>query len=174
MKIHNPGGHLDQMLRQTRAHHVQLSSMADLKANMLMTMSSLVITLSVPHTFTGGYRWPFMVMILFCLFTILLAVYAVMPKLPLRYKAEHHTDVNNPQFNVLFFGDFIHLDYAEYEAAMEEMLNDPSRTYEAQVREIYTLGRFLALKKYRFLRLAYTCFIIGLFTSFAVLIASKW
>lgn len=30
MKINNPGGHLDQMLRQTRAHHVQLSSMADI------------------------------------------------------------------------------------------------------------------------------------------------
>ena len=173
MKINEPGGHLDQLLRQTRAHHVQLSSMADLKANMLMTMSSLVITLAVPHTFSGGFRWALIVMIFFCLFTILLAAYAVMPKLPLSYKADHLDAVNNPKFNILFFGDFIHLEYAEFEAAMESVLNDPSRAYEVQVREIYTLGRFLALKKYRFLRLAYTCFIVGLFSSFAVLLLAR-
>ncbi len=32
------------------------------------------------------------------------------------------------------------MDYAQFEAAMEEMLNDLSRAYEVQVREIYSLG----------------------------------
>ena len=39
MTIHQPGAHLDHMIRQTRIHHVQLSSMADIKANMLLTVS---------------------------------------------------------------------------------------------------------------------------------------
>jgi len=52
---------------------------------------------------------------------------------------------------------------------MEEMLNDHSKTYEAQVREIYTLGVFLAQTKYRYLRLAYLVFVTGLFTSGLVL-----
>jgi hypothetical protein len=37
---------------------------------------------------------------------------------------------------------------------MEEMMNDPTITYQAQVREVYTLGRFLATQKYRTLRFA--------------------
>lgn len=49
---------------------------------------------------------------------------------------------------------------------MEEVMNDPSRVYGAQVREIYLLGTFLAKKKYRFLRLGYLSFITGLFASF--------
>ena len=45
---------------------------------------------------------------------------------------------------------------------MENILNDPSQLYQAQVREIYALGTFLAKKKYRFLRLAYLTFLIGI------------
>jgi hypothetical protein len=44
---------------------------------------------------------------------------------------------------------------------MEEIMNDPSRTYKAQVREIYSIGTYLAKKKYRFLKLAYILFLSG-------------
>lgn len=172
MKINQPGTHLDHMLRQTRFHHVQLSSMADVKANMLLTMSSVVITLATPHLFKPDFKWPLLVLVAFSLATVGLAAYAVMPKLPLSRKAAPHPDVNDPRFNLLFFGDFTRLDYAEFEAAMEEVMNDPSRTYEAQVRELYTLGVFLATRKYRFLRLAYLSFIAGLFLSFVVMLLS--
>ena len=37
-----------------------------------------------------------------------------------------------------------------------------------QVREVYTLGRFLAERKYRYLRLAYLAFIAGLAASTAL------
>ena len=58
MNIHHVGAHLDQLLRQTRQHHVQLSSMADLKANLLLTMSSLVMTLSAPLLLQERLRLP--------------------------------------------------------------------------------------------------------------------
>jgi hypothetical protein len=77
---------------------------------------------------------------------------------------------SSPGFNLLFFGDFVNMDYADYESAMEEVINDPGRTYQVQVKEIYTMGRFLARKKYHFLRLAYLSFILGLFTSGIVML----
>ena len=55
---------------------------------------------------------------------------------------------------------------------MEEMMNDASRAYEAQVREVYLLGTFLAVRKYRFLRLAYLAFIAGLSVSFVLMLVS--
>jgi hypothetical protein len=76
--------------------------------------------------------------------------------------------VSSPNFNLLFFGDFIRLQFSEFEASMEEVMNDPSLTYQVQVRELYTLGMFLAKKKYRFLRLAYITFITGAFASAVV------
>jgi hypothetical protein len=172
MKINQPGANLDHLLRQTRMHHVQLSAMADMKANMLLTLSAVVITLCAPHVFKPDFNWPFLVLIAFCLATVVLAAYAVMPKLPLSRKHRPPPNVRNPSFNLLFFGDFTGLDYPEFEAAMEEMMNDASRAYEAQVREIYLLGTFLAVKKYRFLRLAYLAFIAGLFVSVVLMLVS--
>lgn len=172
MKIEKPGQHLDHMLRTTRWHHVQLSSMADMKANILLTMSAVVITLAAPQVFKENFQWPFIVLIAFCLLTVGLAAYAVMPKFPLSAREKPRPDVHNPMFNLLFFGDFIRLGQPEFETAMEEMLNDHNRVYEVQVREIYLLGTFLARKKYRFLRLAYLSFITGLFTSFVMMLVS--
>ena len=165
MEIKERGSHLDHMVRQTRMHHAQLSSMADMKANMLLTITSVVITLSVGYIAEPHLKWAVSVLIAFCLLTIGLATYAVMPNVPFSYKKRKTTDIRAPSFNLLFFGDFIHLPYQEFEMAMEEIMNDPSHTYQMQVREIYTLGTLLAKKKYRFLRLAYIAFITGAFAS---------
>jgi hypothetical protein len=167
-----PGNHLDQLIRQTRAHHVQLSSMADLKANMLLTMASIVVTLAAPQAMRAGSQWSLLVLITFSLITILLAAYAVMPKLPLHLgPIENSTpDVKSPGFNLLFFGDFTRLTYDEFSREMNEAMADPQRSYELQLREIYTLGQFLAQTKYRYLRLAYATFITGLLLSFLTLL----
>jgi hypothetical protein len=165
MKVQQPGSHIDHMLRQTRIHHVQLSSMADVKANMLVTMASVVITLSLPRLIDSPFKTAALVLIAFCFVTIVLAVYASMPKLPFNVKEGSADEVRSKDFNLLFFGDFSRLTYDDFEEQMEEVLNDPSRTYEVQIKEIYVLGKFLAAKKYRYLRLAYVSFVIGLFAS---------
>ncbi len=168
MEIKQPGSHLDHMMKQTRNHHVQLSFMADSKANMLLTISSVVITLTVPHIMKPGLKFGAMVLIAFCLLTIILSTYAVMPKLPLRTSTKPEVDLNNPRFNLLFFGDFIKMSYNEFENAIEDALNDSSKTYQVMAKEIYTLGHFLAAKKYRYIRLAYSSLIIGIFASVIV------
>ncbi|UCF01086.1 MAG: hypothetical protein JSV14_11940 [Deltaproteobacteria bacterium] len=165
MEIKQRGSHLDHLVRQTRMHHTQLSSMADMKANMLLTMASVVITLSIRYIAEPHLKWATIVLIVFCLMTIGLATYAVMPKIPFLVKRETADITKTPAFNILFFADFVRLPYEEFEMAMEEVMNDPSLTYQVQIRELYTLGMFLAKKKYLFLRLAYITFILGAFAS---------
>jgi hypothetical protein len=169
MKVEQAGGHLDQMLRQTRVHHVQLSMMADVKANGLMTIAAVMLTFSAPFIVREQFRLAVITLMISCLVTILLATWAIMPATPLRIRKSARPDLRHPKFNLLFFGSFVALDFQQFEKAMEEMLNDHSKTYEAQVREIYTLGVFLAQAKYRYLRLAYLVFVTGLFASGLVL-----
>ena len=157
-------------MKQTRAHHVQLSIMADSKANMLLTVATVVITLSVPHLVDPKLRWGMLVLITFSFLTIVLSTYAVMPKLPLMYKPGNKPNIKGPFFNLLFFGSFVRLSLDEFMESMEEVMNDPSQTYEAMAKEVYTLGVFLAHKKYRFIRLSYLAFIFGVFASVMVLI----
>ncbi|GIK58855.1 MAG: hypothetical protein BroJett015_45180 [Chloroflexota bacterium] len=154
-------GHLDQMFRQTRAYHAQLSQMADLKASMMFTLASVIITLSIRYLEDPFLRWPVLVLIAGSLVTIVSAAYAVMPKLNLNDKP----DLRDPHTNLLFFGTFTNLEYGEWVAELEPILHDPTRTYEAMLRDIYEMGIYLGLKKYRFIRIAYIAFLTGLVLS---------
>lgn len=159
------GSYTDHLMRAAQFHLVQLSTMADMKANMLMTMCSVVISITLPQLFKYqiGQLWPLLILIASCLLTICLAVYAVMPKLPPNTGGV--PDTKSPTFNPLFFGDFTRMTQDHFERTMEEIMSDPNRVYGAQVREMYLLGTFLAQKKYRFLRYGYISFITGLFVS---------
>lgn len=161
MNILNKGQHLDSLLRQTRLHHVHLSSMADVKANIMLTLASLLITFAVRYLADPVLRWPIALMILFCLGTIVLSAYAVMPKSNRQAKP----DLNNPNCNMLFFGNFVALDFNEYRGYMERLMSDEDAVYEEQVREVYEMGIYLNNKKYRFIRYGYLTFIVGLVVS---------
>jgi hypothetical protein len=175
MRIDEPGGHIDQLLRQTRQHHVQLSQMADIKAQILLTVSMLVITFTAPHLLRDDVhgRWPALIVCASCLLTVILAAYAVMPKTRLIPTfVVPKKDQTPTEKNLLFFGDFTQLSLAEFESMMERVMNNPSKVYQAKVREVYTMGVYLAKKKYRYIQLAYTVFIAGLVISGIALVLS--
>ncbi|MCP3872098.1 MAG: hypothetical protein GY699_02945 [Desulfobacteraceae bacterium] len=159
------GVFLDHMIRQTRNHHVQLSSMADSKANMLMTTASVVLTLCVPYVMDTTLKYAAITLMIFCFLTIFLSVYAAMPKIPFLFRHKSPSEFTPSYFNLLFFGDFIHLKYDDYQMKMEKMMSSQESVYREQIKEIYFLGNFLAKKKFRFLRLAYITFLVGFITS---------
>ena len=159
----------DQLIRQTRVYHVQLSMMADSKANMLLTISSILVTLSATHLADARYRWPAIVLIAGCLVSVAFAALTTMPKFFRAGDApKSATMPQAPGFNPLFFGDFTRLSYGEFLRTMEHTMSSASTAYEAQLREIYLLGSFLAQSKYRWLRLGYISFMAGLAGSVAV------
>lgn len=174
MKIKQSGSHVDQMLRQTRSHHVNLSSIADNKANMMLTIASILVPLSIRFLYDPRSQLAAMTMILFCVLTILFAAYAAMPKIKQKKNANAPIDLNDPSFNILFFGSFIQMDYSDFTNAMEEVMMDHNNVYESQIREIYTMGQYLAQKKYRFVRLAYLSFIAGVILSSSIFILSSY
>lgn len=174
MKIEQPGGHIDQMIRQTRAHHVSLSSLADQKANMMLTIASLIVPLSIRFLYDPRTHLAAATMIAFCVLTVMLSAYAAMPKLNRRPVPGDVVNVNAPSFNLLFFGSFIQLDYPAYKQSMEALINDHNELYETQIKEIYMLGRYLEGQKYRFVRLAYLSFISGVLLSSAIYVIKSY
>ncbi|MCB8979290.1 MAG: hypothetical protein H6657_17905 [Ardenticatenaceae bacterium] len=161
-----PGTHLDHLLRQTRMHHVQLSSMADVKANIMLSLAAVLTTFSIGYLSDPVLRWPVVVLILFCVTTVFFAAYAVMPKLNFDFRP----DVKNPNCNILFFGNFMNLNYEDFGDIMDEIMHSSDKVYEAQIREVYELGVYLGHQKYRYVRLAYLTFISGLVSSGGLLI----
>ena len=66
------------------------------------------------------------------------------------------------------------LDFDEYAARMQEVMNDPSRAYEIQLYELHQLGRYLETAKYRYIRFAYVAFIGGVAASTLTWVVTPW
>jgi hypothetical protein len=94
----------DVMLRTTQQHHVALSTMADTKANIIITVSSIVLTLSMGRLDQPELRASVLTLTVFTLLALLLAILAVLPKYrPLRLT----TTELPPNFNLLFLTGFV-------------------------------------------------------------------
>lgn len=148
------GDHLMRLLQQ---HHVQLSTMADTKANIIITVSSIVLTLALGRAADPDYRLAMTVLSVFTLAALLLAILAVLPK----YRRMSGDEGARPAgFNILFFGHFAGLDEAAYLRELAAAMQT-GRAYETIARDVYGLGRYLATHKYPYLRLSYLFFLSG-------------
>jgi hypothetical protein len=149
----------DNMLRTMQQHHVQLSVMADNKANILITVSSIVLTMVLANLKDPDLRAAMMTLAGFVLIALLLAIVAVLPKYrPLRIKP----DAALPeQFNLMFFGHFAELPRERFLSEVSESLKADGSVYESMAKDVYALGYYLAHYKYRFLRLSYLFFLAG-------------
>jgi len=167
-----PGSHADHMLRQTRMQLMQLSQMADSKAGMLITISSIITTLAVPLLLKPEFHVAAVILITTSVLTILLSAYATMPKI---FSGKSGTpDTNAASFNILFFADFIKLDYESFFNEMERVVTDPGLAYATQVKEIYLMGQYIAQRKFKFVTLGYVAFIIGLVVSVCFAFYTTW
>jgi hypothetical protein len=148
----------DAILRTTQQHHVQLSQMADLKANIIITVSSIVLTMTLARVDDPALRASAITLIVFTTLALLLAILAVLPKYrPLRLR----TETLPPQFNLLFFGHFAELSRERFLAEIAQSMKPDGSVYEAMAKDIYSLGYYLAHHKYRYLRLSYLFFLSG-------------
>lgn len=162
-KATTPTRGIETMFRLTSKNHIDLSSMADSKANIMISINSIILSIVVsvllrkleeyPH-FLG----PTAILTLVCLATIVLAILATRPNISKGIFTRD--DIMNKKTNLLFFGNFHSMSLEEYEWGMKELMKDNDYLYGSLIKDIYFLGAVLG-KKYRLLRAAYTTFMFG-------------
>lgn len=159
---------VDNLLRSAQQHHVQLSVMADMKAGMLITISSIVVTVALSQSAVGKFRPALFTLAGACLVALLLAVIAILPT----FRAPN---AGRPApFNLLFFGHFATMSEEEYMREMEAALADDAMVYQIAIRDIHSLGVYLYKKKYRYLRYAYVALIGGFVLAAIVEMVVLW
>ena len=155
-----------QALRTTQQHHVQLSLMADHKANMLIGATFIVFTLAIGQSQSGEMSIPLMILAIAAFASAGLAAVAVMPSF---------TPRKGGPTNLLFFGGFSGLSEEEFvERLLSEKFENQESVYRAMLRDIYQMGMVLGRKKYRFLGWAYRVFLIGLTLAFVTYIYEQF
>lgn len=158
---------MQTMLRLTSSNHIQLSEMADSKANILISVNAIIISVILSVLLrklsTDPYLTiPTITFLAFSVITIVIAILATRPKLNTgTFKDE---DIINKKTNLLFFGNFHKMSYQHYETAMRTMMKDSDYLYSSIVQDIFHLGQVLG-KKYRLIRLAYNVFMLGIIIS---------
>jgi hypothetical protein len=73
---------------------------------------------------------------------------------------------------LIFFGHFTQLDFPTYLREMEQVMNNRSIVYEFLAKDLYDLGKVLSERKYRFIRISYQVFMVGLVISMVILTIS--
>jgi len=148
----------DALLRTTQQHHVSLSVMADTKASIVITVSSIVLTLSLGRLGDPDLRYAVLTLDAFTLLAMLFAVLAVLPK----YRPFKLTGTELPPgFNLLFMGHFAELPRERFLAEIARSMKTDGSVYCTMANDIYSLGSYLAQHKYRYLRFAYLSFLGG-------------
>ena len=149
----------DVFLRTAQQHHVQVSVMADVKANIVITASSIVLTLALNRYDDPGYRKSVMILVPFITLALLFAIIAVLPKhRPLHWPVGAPKP---PMFNLLFFGHFATLPKERFLTEMAKVMESDAALYRAACEDIYGIGYYLNQYKYRFLRWSYGFFLAG-------------
>lgn len=155
------------MFRTTSNNHFELSSLADGKANIMISVNAIIISvvltvLLVRIPYYRQYIIPTALLALTCLSAMIFAILSTRPSVSSGRFTEE--DIRGKRANLLFFGNFYRMQLEEYQWGMNEMLKDKEYLYNSMIKDIYFLGVVLA-RKYRFLRIAYTIFMYGLIIS---------
>ncbi|MUU78751.1 Pycsar system effector family protein [Winogradskyella endarachnes] len=168
-KLDLPDRGIETMFRVALRNHITLSDIADTKANILLSVNAIIISLVLSNLVskldnpTNDYLiWPTFIFALFTVVSIVLSVLATRPNVTSgKFTKE---DVANKKVNLLFFGNFHKMKLNEFEWAMQEMMQDKEYLYGSLTKDLYFLGLVLN-RKYKILRLTYTVFAIGIIVS---------
>ena len=166
------GRGVETMFRNVIRTHVEFSSMADSKANIMISVNTIILTGVVaflaksldsnPHLII-----PSAILTMMSLITLITAITVTRPKVNLARITP--TDEIPRKKNLLFFGDFNKISYKEFKTEMIEMINDTNQLYESMIEDYYHLGKILG-EKYRRLRICYTIFMYGMIISVAAFV----
>ncbi len=158
---------IQTMLRLTSENHLKLSDMADHKANILISVNAIIISVILGVLLRKLDEEPYLTFptILFLLVavtTIVISILATRPKISGGTFTPE--DIRLKKTNLLFFGNFHKASYEQYNAAMREMMLDTDYLYGSLIKDIYYLAVVLG-RKYKLIRLAYNIFMIGIIVS---------
>ena len=160
---------VDNILRVNHGNQMRLGLMADAKANIMITVTSIVFSVTVANLDNEVMKWPLLTFAFGCFLALLFAIFAIIPNTDYpKMKGSDEIDRESPIFNPLFFGHFAHLDIHEYKEDYAKILMTDDGVYDSMAGDIYGQGKILALKKYKYLKWSYTCFLWGMSSAIIV------
>jgi predicted metal-dependent HD superfamily phosphohydrolase len=158
---------VETVFRTTSRNHLRLSSIADTKANTLISVNALIISILISFIVNNldvrpELLMPTSLLLVVCVATIIFSTFSTRPKVTRLTLTRD--DIKKRKGNLLFFGNFYQMALEDFEYGMKEMMDDRDYLYSNLTKDIFFLGLVLA-KKYKFLSIAYNVFMYGIIVS---------
>ncbi|MFB9054764.1 Pycsar system effector family protein [Formosa undariae] len=168
-KNQKTGRGVETMFRVTMKSHIELSAIADTKANILLSVNAIIISVAlsglVPkldNASNGFLVYPTLVLLIFSVSSIVLSVLSTRPNVSNVTVTREMIKSNST--NILFFGNFYKMNLKDFEWGIDYLMQNEDTLYNSLTKDLYFLGLVLE-RKYRLLRLTYTVFMIGIVVS---------
>jgi hypothetical protein len=163
---------VETLFRSMYRVHMDLTSIADNKANIMITVNGLILSILLasvgPRLATDPWlTFPTSIALLSSLGAIVFAVLAAKPRLirsPVR--SEMATTGGS---NLLFFGNYTVLDEDDFVQAISDLIQDRNAMYHTMMRDLYEIGEVLD-HKFTLLQRSYSVFVVGISVSVATFV----
>ena len=162
------------MFKTASRNHIDLSNLADNKANMMLSVNAGIITIAIPLGSTYIDSVPFLLVPLIVLLITCMAsmIYATLATRPIQMHGYTDMDkIKSGNSNLFFFGNFYKMNFNEYQDGLQHVVADEENLEGSIMRDLYFLGKSLG-KKYNQLRMCYNLFMIGIIITVIVFVIS--
>lgn len=145
-------------------NHIDLSSIADNKANIMLSVNALIITFALPllgNEIASNklLLYPTILLLAVCVVSM---VFATLATRPIQMKGYSSMEsILAKKSNLFFFGNYYNMTFDEYEKGMHATVADDDILDTTIMRDLFFLGKTLG-KKYAYLRKCYTIFMYGI------------
>ena len=155
---------VETMFRTSYRVHMDLSSLADTKANIMISINGLIISITIASISPkiDANPWlliPTSILLLACLASMVSAILAARPRV--NSSIIDLESFKRKKGNLLFFGHYTSLEEDEFVDGMTDLMENQEAIYYNMIRDIYGIGSVLDTK-FRLLQRAYTTFMWGL------------
>lgn len=162
---------VETLFRVTFSNQIHLIQIADNKANSIITLNTLVITVLIGFAGYGSIAQkihfgsvnmiPVFLLIITCLLSVIFALLAAQPRI---IKTKNKIREIGSDGSLLFFSSIQDRTLDTYLADMDELTHSPEAVYHAMETEIYNQSKVLD-RKYRLLNIAFLVFRYGFISS---------
>lgn len=168
------GRGIDTLYRANYRNHINLSAIADGKANMMISINtiilSVIVTLSGASLSVSGklsienlrFIMPILILLLGCLGSVVFAIISARPKVT--EKEIDMKEVKNNKTSILYFGNFLRIPQDDFVMHLRQLKQDQKLLYDSMSMDLYSLGLVLK-EKYRLLKISYNLFMVGIVAS---------
>ncbi len=169
-----PDKGIETMFRITSSNNQRLSDMADNKAQLLITVNSIILSLIVSLVLrrledNAFLIIPTFILLMVSLGAIIFSILATRPSIPDGVFTDN--DLERKKVNLLFFGNFYKMALNDYSKGMIKVMNDNEFLYGTLITDVYSQGVVLG-RKYKLIRIAYNIFMFGLIAAVLAYVAS--